>query len=273
MKVEFTVELINKIVKAAANAATVLSTDPDTIVVESVEGVDLSVRGSKTNLNTFNSSERITTSIYYGEVMLATGIDLNALLAPVNQYNPLYFALAGAFGPQTEMLGMNDVIQFVHRSALIKAITSEKETISPLINGLGSDFSIRLPGSVVFSRNETSLLVIKGEDEVFNLTTTQSHLIDYTVQAAAQVALSLADPINVPARVVDTSIESYLFNSVLYQKTADGKVSFVFDDERTRIMVSRQRGLNPQYGTIIDPNQHQALIRNCNNLYPGYNSY
>lgn len=251
MKVEFTVELINKIVKAAANAATVLSTDPDTIVVESVEGVDLSVRGNRTNLNTFNSSERITASIYYGEVMLATGIDLNALLTPVGQYNPLYFSVLGALGPQTEMLGMSDIVRLIHQN---------------------SEFSIKLPGYVVFSRSETSLLVKKGEDDVFNLTTTQSHLIDYTVQAAAQVALSLADAIEVPARVVDTSVESYLFNGVLYKKAGDGEVSFVFNDERTRMTVERQRGLYQQYGMMVDPNQPQPqspLFSNCNNHYRG----
>lgn len=276
MKVEFTVELINKIVKVAAGAATVLSTDPDTIVVESVEGVDLSVRGNKTNLNTFNSSERITTSIYYGEVMLATGIDLNALLAPINQYNPLYFALAGALGPQTEMLGMGDIIRLVHQSALIKTITFGKETLSPLTNGMNSEFSIKLPGHVVFSRSETSLLVIKGEDEVFNLTTTQRHLIDYAVQAAAQVALSLADPIEVPARIVDTSAESYLLNGVLYKKADDGGVSFVFNDERTNATIARQRGLHHQYGMMVDPNQPQPqspLFGNGSNLYQGPNSY
>lgn len=273
MKVEFTVELINKIVKAAANAATVLSTDPDTIVVESVEGVDLSVRGSKTNLNTFNSSERITASVYYGEAMLGMGIDLNALLTPVGQYNPLYFSLLSTLGPQIEVMDMNDVVQLIQRSALVKAITSGKENLPPLINGLTGEFSIKLPGYVAFSRTETSLVVKKGEDEIFNLTTTQRHLIDYAVQAATQVALSLADPIEIPARVLDTSAGSYLFNGVMYKKVVDGLVSFVFDDERTSKTIARQRGLNPQYSTIIDPNQHQALIRNGNNLYPGYNSY
>lgn len=276
MKAEFTVELINKIVKAAANIATVLSTDPDstTIVSEWVDGVDLSVGISKTNLNTFYCQERITASVYYGEVMLAMGIDLNALLAPVGQYNPLYFSLLDTLGPQAEQMDMDDIVQLIQRSALIKAITSNKENLPPLFNGLHSEFSIKLPGDVVFSRTEMSLVVKKGEDDVFNLTTTQRHLIDYTVQAAAQVALTLADPIKIPARVLDTSVESYIFNGVMYQKADDGLVSFLFDDERTSRTIARQRGLYHQNCTLIDPNQLQgSLFPNGNNLYQDHDSY
>lgn len=277
MKVEFTIDLINKIVKAATNAATLLLTDPEATVIESVEGVDLSVKGNKINLTGLGSglgpAENTIVTIYYGEVMLVNGIGLNALLNITGPHNPLYFVLIAAFGPQTSMVNMDDVVRLIHQNSIINAIDSHKETIALNVSMLtpsmlDGDFSVKLPGNVVFTHTETSLLVKKGENEVFNLITTHSYIVNQFINIAASVALSVTDPIEIPARVVDTSVKSYLFNTVLYQKTDGGEVSFVFDDERTRLTIAPQRQLPYQYSSMINTNQQFFPSGTSSNIQP-----
>lgn len=266
MKKKFTLDLITDIVSAVGSTINAISQSYNTVIVEEVAGVPLAVTVKRIINDTFMGVEDITLDIAYGEMVIATSINACALVTGVHQLNPLYCSLVGALGPQTERLDMSDIDRIIHRSSAISAIISG--------NCLDSTFSIKLPGDISFSRSEKSLIVKKGEDEIFNLTTTKSHLIDFAVQTAARLVLSLADPVDIPERTVDTSVKSYLFNGVLYQKTDDGEVSYVFEDERTHMTIARQRGPYPQHGTLIDPTQqYQMQFGGSGRLYQGFNNY
>lgn len=270
MKKTFTPELISAIVAETSRLISLIPADEAGQRETKVDGVDLVVAVRISEQPGFGATTRRTVNLTYGKMIIVYGI--NPLLLSDNiSNNPLRVMLSSCLGARRERIDMGQLATMISQQSVAHAINSGS-AMGYLTVTQPADFEVELPGGVVFSRTDKSLSVVRGDVGLCVISTTIPHVIEQHMNQAAHLAISYADDIIIPARTVDTSVDSVLANGVLYIKTGDKSVAFYFDDEHTKAFVAQQSSQHFTQGVILDPNQQFG--HPFNGMRPGrYSDY